>query len=77
MVVFEYSAAPETRFAGRQMRTVTGVRAIRRQEVLRRAPAALLAGAWLALAPAAEAARAYVSNEDAGTVTVPSSSLEM
>jgi YVTN family beta-propeller protein len=29
-----------------------------------------LAGAWLALAPAAHAARAYVSDEDDGTVTV-------
>jgi uncharacterized membrane protein YccF (DUF307 family) len=30
----------------------------------------LLAGAWLALAPVADAARACVSNEDDGTVTV-------
>jgi YVTN family beta-propeller protein len=29
-----------------------------------------IAGAWLALAPSAHAARAYVSNEDDGTVTV-------
>ena len=35
-----------------------------------RAAAALLAGSWLALAPAVHAARAYVSNEDDGTVTV-------
>jgi len=57
------------------MRTVTGFRAFRRGSVPRRAPAAraaaaLLAGTWLALAPAAQAARAYVSNEDDGTVTV-------
>ena len=54
------------------MRTVTGFRASGREAMLRRvtpARAALLAGAWLALEPAAQAARAYVSNEDDGTVT--------
>jgi len=54
------------------MRIVTGFRAFRRRRVWRRGipQALLLAGAWLALAPAAQAARAYVSNEDDGTVTV-------
>jgi YVTN family beta-propeller protein len=55
------------------MRTVTHFRAFgRRGAQRRRVPgiAVLLASAWLALAPAAEAARAYVSNEDDGTVTV-------
>jgi YVTN family beta-propeller protein len=51
---------------------VTRFRAFRRRPVLRRGipAAALLAGAWLALAPMAQGARAYVSNEDDGTVTV-------
>jgi YVTN family beta-propeller protein len=55
------------------MRTVTHFRAFRRQGAQRHlipGITVLLAGAWLALAPAAEAARAYVSNEDDGTVTV-------
>ena len=54
------------------MRTVTGVRAFRRRGVLRCGipQALLLAAVWLALAPEAKAARAYVSNEDDGTVTV-------
>jgi YVTN family beta-propeller protein len=51
---------------------VTRFRALARRPVLRRVipGAALLAGAGLALAPAALGARAYVSNEDDGTVTV-------
>ncbi|HEX8781839.1 MAG TPA: cytochrome D1 domain-containing protein, partial [Steroidobacteraceae bacterium] len=52
---------------------MTDFRAIRRRGAQRQlipGIAVLLAGAWLALAPAAEAARAYVSNEDDGTVTV-------
>ena len=52
---------------------VTRFRAFPRPGVLRRGTrraAVLFAGSWLALAPAAEAARAYVSNEDDGTVTV-------
>ena len=55
------------------MRTVTGFRAFPRRNVLRRRTpeaAVLLAGAWLALASVAQAARAYVSNEDDDTVTV-------
>ena len=55
------------------MRTVTRFREFRRRGAQRHlipGIAVLLAGAWLALAPAAEAARAYVSNEDDGTVTV-------
>src|SRR5215472_6091356 len=75
VVVFEYAAAPETPFAGwrMRMRTVTRFRAFRRRGARRHlipGTAVLLAGAWLALAPAAGAARAYVSNEDDGTVTV-------
>jgi hypothetical protein len=45
------------------MRTVTGFRAFSRRGVPRRGfpgAAVLLAGAWLALAPVADAARAYV-----------------
>lgn len=56
-----------------RMRTVTRFRAFRRRGARRHlipGIAVLLAGAWLALAPAAWAARAYVSNEDDGTVTV-------
>jgi YVTN family beta-propeller protein len=51
---------------------VTRFRAFARRPVLRCVipGAVLLAGAWLALAPAAQAARAYLSNEDDGTVTV-------
>jgi len=52
---------------------VTRFHAFRRPGVLHRGTRSatlLLAGSWLALAPAAEAARAYVSNEDDGTVTV-------
>ena len=51
---------------------VTRFRAFARPPVLRCViPAAvLLAGAWPALAPAAQATRAFVSNEDDGTVTV-------
>jgi len=50
---------------------VTRFRAFARRRVFRRVlPGALLAGAWLALVPAAQGARAYVSNEDDGTVTV-------
>src|SRR5215469_16837555 len=55
------------------MRTVTRFRAFRRRGARRHlipGTAVLLAGASLALAPAAGAARAYVSNEDDGTVTV-------
>jgi DNA-binding beta-propeller fold protein YncE len=55
------------------MRTVTRFRAFGRRGTQRHlipGIAVLLAGAWLALAPAAETARAYVSNEDDGTVTV-------
>jgi YVTN family beta-propeller protein len=40
-----------------------------RVRVISRGSLGLLAGAWLALAPAVQAARAYVSNEDDGTVT--------
>ena len=49
-----------------------GFRAFPRRMLRRRiaGPAVLLASVWLALTPAAEAARAYVSNEDEGTVTV-------
>lgn len=50
-----------------------GFRAFPRRRVLRRGiarRAVLLASLWPALAPAAQAARAYVSNEDDGTVTV-------
>ena len=51
---------------------VTRFRAFARRPMLRRviAAAVLLAGVWPALAPAAQAARAFVSNEDDGTVTV-------
>jgi YVTN family beta-propeller protein len=73
VVVFEYAAAPETRFAIQQSMNVTRFRVFPRRGVLRRGTAraaVLLAGTWLALAPAAKAARAYVSNEDDGTVTV-------
>lgn len=58
------------------MRTVTGFRAFPRRASRHRltpgraALAALLLAAGLALAPVSEAARAYVSNEDDGTVTV-------
>jgi YVTN family beta-propeller protein len=55
------------------MRTVTHFRAFRRRGAQRHlipGIAVLLAGAWLALVPAAEAARSYVSNQDDGTVTV-------
>jgi len=56
--------------------TVTGFRVFLRVVPARRpVPAAaraagVLAATWLALAPTAQAARAYVSNEDDGTVTV-------
>ena len=56
-----------------QSMIVTRFRAFPRRGVLRcgtARAAVLLAGIWLVLAPAAEAARAYVSNEDDGTVTV-------
>src|SRR5215471_6572492 len=57
---------------------VTCFRVFQRRSVLQRRPwpwewvppAALLIAAWLAPASAAHAARAYVSNEDDGTVTV-------
>ncbi|HKF98246.1 MAG TPA: hypothetical protein VKB20_08320, partial [Steroidobacteraceae bacterium] len=50
---------------------VTRFRAFARRRAFRGVvPGALLAGAWLALVPAAQGARAYVSNEDDGTVTV-------
>jgi len=65
----------ESRFAFANAMTVTCFRAFLRRLSLHpaRAPAAqatLLIAAWFALAPQAQAARAYVSNEDDGTVTV-------
>jgi len=65
----------ESRFAFANAMTVTCFRAFVRRLSLHpaRAPAAqatLLIAAWFALAPQAQAARAYVSNEDDGTVTV-------
>jgi YVTN family beta-propeller protein len=66
----------ESRFAFANAMIVTCFRAfprrISRQRAARAqaAQAALLLAAWFALAPAAQAAKAYVSNEDDGTVTV-------
>jgi YVTN family beta-propeller protein len=64
----------ETRFTGRVFMIVTCFDSFPERVSLRQpwqaAQTALLLAAWLALAPAAEAAHAYVSNEDDGTVTV-------
>src|SRR5262249_57478996 len=68
VVVFEYAAAPETPFSVRQSMNVTRFRAFARGVFRRLVCGALLAGAWLALVPAAQGARAYVSNQDDPTV---------
>jgi YVTN family beta-propeller protein len=65
----------KSRFAFANAMTVTCFRAFLRRVSLpsaraQAAQAVLLLAAWFALAPQALAARAYVSNEDDGTVTV-------